>query len=187
MGDKIGQRRGPKDIRDSHSAVREPVNRDTPELYEFGPFRLEPTERKLLRGSEIVELTPKAFDTLLVLVRNSGHLLEKDEVITTLWPNSFVEEGSLSNNIFLLRKALGDDPAFIETVPRRGYRFVGAVRQLPRAAPPRLEKSPEGLRELANGVSVDWQRPGTPVGAAILANVRRRWRTLAAIAAVGLA
>ena len=96
MGDKIGQRRGPKDIRASLSAVREPVNRDTPELYEFGPFRLEPTERKLLRGSEIVELTPKAFDTLLVLVRNSGHLLEKDEVITTLWPNSFVEEGSLS-------------------------------------------------------------------------------------------
>jgi DNA-binding winged helix-turn-helix (wHTH) protein len=76
-------------------------------------------------------LTPKTFDTLVVLVRNSGHLLEKDDLIRMLWPDSFVEEGSLSNNIFLLRKALGEDPAFIETVPRRGYRFTGAVRQLP--------------------------------------------------------
>lgn len=98
------------------------------EVYEFGPFRLEPAERKLLRGSEIVTLTPKAFDTLHVLVRNSGHLLEKDELLRILWPDTFVEEGSLSNNIFLLRKALGEDAPYIETVPRRGYRFVGAVR-----------------------------------------------------------
>jgi TolB-like protein/DNA-binding winged helix-turn-helix (wHTH) protein/Tfp pilus assembly protein PilF len=143
MSDEKGQWRGLKGIRDSLSVAGDAVNRNTPEIYEFGPFRLEPTERKLLRGSEIVELTPKAFDTLLLLVRNSGHLLEKDELIHILWPNTFVEEGSLSNNIFLLRKALGEDPAFVETVPRRGYRFVGAVRQLPRAAPPQLEKSPE--------------------------------------------
>jgi DNA-binding winged helix-turn-helix (wHTH) protein len=88
-------------------------------------------ERKLLRGSEVVALTPKAFDTLCVLVRNSGHLVEKEELIRVLWPDSFVEEGSLTNNIFLLRKALGEDVAYIETVPRRGYRFVGAVRQMP--------------------------------------------------------
>src|SRR5258706_15430306 len=104
---------------------------------------MDPAERKLLRGNEIVVLTPKAFDTLLLLVRNSGHLLEKDELITMLWPDSFVEEGSLSNNIFLLRKALGENPAFIETVPRRGYRFVGAVRQFPRASPAQLDKPPE--------------------------------------------
>jgi DNA-binding winged helix-turn-helix (wHTH) protein/Tol biopolymer transport system component len=152
MGDKIRQRRGPRDIRDSRSVAREPVDRDTPQLYEFGPFRLEPTERKLLRGSETVELTPKAFDTLLILVRNSGHLLEKDELLTMLWPDTFVEEGSLSNNIFLLRKALGEDPAFIETVPRRGYRFVGAVRQLAHAEPPRLEKPPEAHRGSATEV-----------------------------------
>jgi Tol biopolymer transport system component/DNA-binding winged helix-turn-helix (wHTH) protein len=103
------------------------VNRDRPELYEFGPFRLEPAERKLTRGNEIVTLAPKAFDTLVMLVRNSGHLLEKDDLISTLWPDTFVEEGSLSNNIFLLRKALGEDPAFIETVPRRGYRFIGEI------------------------------------------------------------
>ena len=94
-------------------------------------------------------LTPKAFDTLYLLVRNSGHVLEKDEMIRALWPDTFVEEGSLSNNIFLLRKALGDDPAFIETVPRRGYRFTGAVLQLPHAAPAQLQEAPPGRPELA--------------------------------------
>jgi eukaryotic-like serine/threonine-protein kinase len=129
MSGRMGPRPGPKNIRDSLSLVPEKVNRDMPELYEFGPFRLEPNERKLLRGNDIVVLTPKAFDTLLLLVRNSGHLLEKGELIDALWPDSFVEEGSLSNNIFLLRKALGEDPAFIETVPRRGYRFIAPVRR----------------------------------------------------------
>jgi TolB-like protein/DNA-binding winged helix-turn-helix (wHTH) protein/Tfp pilus assembly protein PilF len=143
MSEEMGQRRGPKDDGDSLSVTAGTVNRDTPQLYEFGPFRLDPNERKLLRGSEIVELTPKAFDTLLLLVRNSGHLLEKGELISMLWPETFVEEGSLSNNIFLLRKALGEDPGFIETVPRRGYRFIGAVRQFPPAAPTHLEKPPE--------------------------------------------
>jgi len=112
-------------------------------LYEFGPFRLDPAERKLLRGNEIVALTPKAFDTLHLLVRNSGRVLEKDELISMLWPDTFVEEGSLSNHIFLLRKALGEDPTFIETVPRRGYRFVGAVRQFPPAAPTHREATLE--------------------------------------------
>ena len=151
MSEEVGQRRDPRDTRDSLSVARDTVNRDTPQLYEFGPFRMEPNERKLLRGNEIVELTPKAFDTLLLLVRNSGHLLEKDELISMLWPETFVEEGSLSNNIFLLRKALGENPAFIETVPRRGYRFVGAVRQFPPAAPTHPEKPPEmGARGFAS-------------------------------------
>src|SRR6266481_8850848 len=135
MGDEIGRRAASEGLRDSPSVAKEALSQETLRLYEFGPFRMDPAERKLLRGNEIVVLTPKAFDTLLLLVRNSGHLLQKNELITMLWPNTFVEEGSLSNNIFLLRKALGGDPAFIETVPRRGYRFVGAVRQLPHAAP----------------------------------------------------
>jgi TolB-like protein/DNA-binding winged helix-turn-helix (wHTH) protein/Tfp pilus assembly protein PilF len=130
-------------LRDSPSVAKETPSQEALRLYEFGPFRLDPAERKLLRGNEIVALTPKAFDTLHLLVRNSGHLLEKDELIGMLWPDTFVEEGSLSNNIFLLRKALGEDPPFIETVPRRGYRFVGAVLQFPRAAPTHLEKPPE--------------------------------------------
>jgi Tol biopolymer transport system component/DNA-binding winged helix-turn-helix (wHTH) protein len=140
MSDEIGQRAASDGLRDSTSVAKEASGQETLRLYEFGPFCLDPSERKLLRGNEIVALTPKAFDTLLLLVRNSGHLLEKDDLLTMLWPDSFVEEGSLSNNIFLLRKALGEDPSYIETVPRRGYRFVGAVRQFPRAAPAHLEK-----------------------------------------------
>src|SRR3984893_7543922 len=131
MSNEFGPQRSSKELRNSLPISPEVV--DTPQLYEFGPFRLKSAERKLMRGNEMVTLTPKAFDTLLLLVRNSGHLMEKDDLISTLWPNTFVEEGSLSNNIFLLRKALGEDPAFIETVPRRGYRFVGAVRQFPGA------------------------------------------------------
>jgi Tol biopolymer transport system component/DNA-binding winged helix-turn-helix (wHTH) protein len=143
MSDELGQRRGPKDIRDSSSAANQTPSQETLRLCESGPFHLDPAERKLLRGNEMVVLTPKAFDTLVLLVRNCGRLLGKDELLAMLWPDSFVEEGSLSNNIFLLRKALGEDPAFIETVPRRGYRFIGAVRQFPRAAPTLLEKPPE--------------------------------------------
>jgi TolB-like protein/DNA-binding winged helix-turn-helix (wHTH) protein/tetratricopeptide (TPR) repeat protein len=130
-------------LRDSPAVARETPGRETLRLYEFGPFRLDSAERKLLRGNEIVALTPKAFDTLHLLVRNSGRVLEKDELIGMLWPDTFVEEGSLSNHIFLLRKALGEDPAFIETVPRRGYRFVGAVRQFPVVAAAHLERPPE--------------------------------------------
>ena len=126
-------------LRDSPLVAQETPSQETLRPYEFGPFRLDPAERRLLRGNEIVALTPKAFDTLHLLVRNSGRLLEKDDLIRMLWPDRFVEEGSLSNHIFLLRKALGDDLAFIETVPRRGYRFVGAVRQFPLAAPTSTE------------------------------------------------
>jgi DNA-binding winged helix-turn-helix (wHTH) protein/Tol biopolymer transport system component len=181
MGDEMGQRRGPKDIRDTSSLVSETVNRETPQLYEFGPFRLEPNERKLLRGSEVVVLTPKAFDTLVVLVRNSGHLLDKEELIGILWPDTFVEEGSLSNNIFLLRKALGEDPPYIETVPKRGYRFVGAVRQLPNTVTPHPEKQ----GEFANEATKD-RRVLPPVVTAA-ADRQRLWPALAVIAAVTLA
>src|SRR5215472_9781896 len=137
MSDETGGRVGSKNIREPLFGAKGAFGQDTAELYEFGPFRLEPAERKLSRNDEPVVLTPKAFDTLLLLVRNSGHLLEKEELIRTLWPDSFVEEGNLSNNIFVLRKALGEDPSYIETIPRRGYRFVGALRQLP-SPPPRV-------------------------------------------------
>jgi len=128
MSDENGRRAG-STIRDPLFVARDTVDRGMQELYEFGPFRLEPAERKLTRGNEVVVLTPKAFDTLVLLVRNNGHLLDKDKLLRMLWPDSFVEEGNLSNNIFLLRKALGDDTEYIQTVPKRGYRFVGALRQ----------------------------------------------------------
>jgi len=103
----------------------------TKHFYEFGPFRLDTTERLLLRGGEAVALTPKLFDILLVLVSNCGHILEKEEVIKAVWPDTAVEEGSLTRNISTLRKALGENPAnpqYIETIPWRGYRFVAPVR-----------------------------------------------------------
>ena len=169
MSDEIDRRGGSRIIRDSLFASSEVVNRDTPQLYEFGPFRLEPAERRLLRNNEVVVLTSKAFDTLVLLVRNSGHLLGKEELIRMLWPDTFVEEGTLSHNIFLLRKALGEEPPYIETVPRQGYRFVGAVRQVPQAATPHLQKPAEGEREWVNKVSERQRRPGPLAVAAIVA------------------
>jgi DNA-binding winged helix-turn-helix (wHTH) protein len=121
VSEESPRRAASEGLRDSPAVAKVTPSRETLRIYEFGPFRLDPIEHKLLRGNEIVALTPKAFDTLLLLVRNSGHLMEKDDLIRMLWPDSFVEEGSLSNNIFLLRKALGEDSEFIETVPRRGY------------------------------------------------------------------
>ena len=134
MSDDIGRQIGSKGIYEPLLAAQDPMDRGRHELYDFGPFRLEPAERKLWCGDEVVALTPKAFDTLVLLVQNSGHLLEKDQLIRALWPGSFVEEGNLTNNISVLRKALGDDPPYIETVPKRGYRFIGSVRRLPKIA-----------------------------------------------------
>jgi DNA-binding winged helix-turn-helix (wHTH) protein len=101
-------------------------------FYEFGPFRLDPVERLLLRQNTPVMLTPKVFDILLMLVRNGGRALEKEEFMREIWPDSFVEEGNLNRNISTLRKALGDAQEgnkFIETIPKRGYRFVASVRE----------------------------------------------------------
>ena len=98
--------------------------------YEFGPFRLEPATRRLLREGEPLPLTPKAFDTLLLLVQNSERVMEKEEVLRRIWPDAVVEESNLAQNVFTLRKTLGDSPEgarFIATVPRRGYRFVAPV------------------------------------------------------------
>jgi DNA-binding winged helix-turn-helix (wHTH) protein len=106
------------------------MSRRAKQLYEFGPFSIDVTERMLFRAGQVVPLTPKTFDLLLVLVENSRHLIEKDELMQRLWPDTLVEEANLPNNISLLRKALGDDtsePQYIETVPRRGYRFVARV------------------------------------------------------------
>jgi TolB-like protein/DNA-binding winged helix-turn-helix (wHTH) protein/Flp pilus assembly protein TadD len=106
---------------------------DPNRLYEFGPFSLSPRERRLLHNGQRVELTPKAFETLLVLAQNSGHVLKKEELLQQIWPNSFVEESNLTQNIFILRKILGNDNdgnSYIETVPRHGYRFAGSVREI---------------------------------------------------------
>lgn len=101
--------------------------------YEFGPFRLNLAERVLTRAGEIVALTPKTTDILSLLVMNAGRLVEKDDLLREVWADTFVDDASLTQHIFVLRRALGDerrDPKYIETVTRRGYRFVANVKGL---------------------------------------------------------
>jgi DNA-binding winged helix-turn-helix (wHTH) protein/Tol biopolymer transport system component len=98
--------------------------------YEFGPFRLEPARRRLLRGGETVALTGRAFDLLVTLVELRDRVVSKDELMSLVWADAIVEEANLSQHIFLLRKLLGDRPEahdYIATVARRGYRFVAPV------------------------------------------------------------
>ncbi len=111
------------------------MNSRLPEFYEFGLFRLDTGEHTLHRNGQIVPLTPKVFDLLRVLVQNHGRLVEKDDLLKEVWPDSFVEEGNLNRNISILRKVLGEDSSggsYIETVPKRGYRFVGGVKKTAR-------------------------------------------------------
>src|SRR5262245_29966425 len=102
-------------------------------LYEFCHFRLDAAERMLSRDGVPIPLPPKAFDLLLALVERRGHLLEKEELMRIVWPNTIVEEANLSYTISLVRKTLGengDERGFIETIPKHGYRFVAEVRQM---------------------------------------------------------
>jgi DNA-binding winged helix-turn-helix (wHTH) protein/tetratricopeptide (TPR) repeat protein len=103
-------------------------------VYEFGPFRLDSADRLLMRGRTAVPLRPKVVDTLIVLIEGRGRVLRKEDLMHALWPNTFVEESNLTQTIFTLRKALGEDSGnglrYIETIPRRGYRFVADVKEL---------------------------------------------------------
>ena len=105
-------------------------------VYEFGPFRLEASERRLLRDGHPVRLRGKVFDTLCVLVSRPGRLVDKDDLIAAVWPDTVVEENNLAHNINALRKALGDGK-LIETVPGKGYRFTGAASVAPPVSRPR--------------------------------------------------
>ena len=109
------------------------MSAQTKQIYEFGPFRVVAAERVLLRDGRPEPLTPKAFDVLLMLLENRGHIVEKDELMNRVWADSFVEEGNLKVTISMLRKVLeqgAGEHQFIETVPRRGYRFTADVREL---------------------------------------------------------
>ena len=124
------------------------------ETFHFDEFTLDVRERRLLRGTEAVRLPPKAYDVLVALVQQRGHLVTKDELLTRLWPGTFVEEGSLNVCVSALRKALGEDarrPTYIETVARSGYRFIAAVRCDPageKASVPSARARPVELYEL---------------------------------------
>src|SRR5215216_1923545 len=102
-------------------------------FYEFAGFRLDPYKLRLVRDGSIVPLTPKAVETLLVLVQNRTRTIEREELLNAVWAETFVEDGNLSVTVSMLRKALGEKDnhtKFIETVPRIGYRFVADVREI---------------------------------------------------------
>jgi eukaryotic-like serine/threonine-protein kinase len=105
----------------------------TKHFYAFGPFRLDSEKRVLVRDGVPVALAPKAVETLLLLVTNAGRLVDKDELMARVWPDAFVEDGNLSRNVFVLRQVLGEwdgGREYIETVPKRGYRFIAPVEEV---------------------------------------------------------
>src|SRR5262245_2632254 len=115
------------------------------QIYEFGPYRLDAAERLLMHEGEAIQLQPKVFDLLLALVERHGRLLEKDELMKLVWPDAIVEEANLANNISILRKTLSENgQQFIETVPKRGYRFVAMVKEV-------VDERPEQTMEKQTG------------------------------------
>jgi DNA-binding winged helix-turn-helix (wHTH) protein/Flp pilus assembly protein TadD len=137
------------------------MDNSKPIFYEFGPFRLDTLRRLLLQAGEIVPLTPKAFDVLLLLIQNTGQLLSKEYLLRSVWPDAIVEEGNLSQYISVLRKVLGENPnehRYIVTVPGRGYRFVAQVTESRESnaapqyqfiSPPEKSGSPSGPPTIA--------------------------------------
>ncbi|MBI3949627.1 MAG: transcriptional regulator [Acidobacteria bacterium] len=101
-------------------------------FYEFGPFRIDARTRFPIRDGKPVPVTPKACELLLALIQNSGRVLGKEELMQTLWPDTIVEENNLTVTLSALRKALGESAGqkYIETIPKRGYRFVATVKEL---------------------------------------------------------
>lgn len=132
----------------------------TPRVFEFGPFRLEPAESRLTKNGAPVPITPKALELLVALVARSGSLVTKDELVAEVWPDTFVEEGNLAVNMTRLRQALNDESGqtYIETVPKKGYRFVAKVRL------PDAESSVPSLVEPAPAVSPSRPRPAAAYG-----------------------
>ena len=119
------------------------------DFYEFGPFRLDPKEHTLLRDGRPIPLRPKVFDILLVLIENRGHLVDKEQLMNSVWTEQFVEEGNINKNISMLRRALGegdDGQQFIETVPKRGYRFIADVQKVNNDEAPVSQTTPTQTR-----------------------------------------
>ena len=117
--------------------------------YRFGPFLLNRESRTLVRAGEPVQLTAKVLETLLVLVENRSRVLDKDELLATLWPDTVVEEANLAQNVSTLRKALGDNPRdrrYIATIPGRGYSFVAGVTETSNGTDPAAVGTPTAAR-----------------------------------------
>jgi DNA-binding winged helix-turn-helix (wHTH) protein len=139
------------------------ASKPTTSAYEFGRFRLDAAERLLLRDGEPVPLAPKVFDTLVTLVEHGGHLVTKSEMMSKLWPDTFVEEVTLARNISDLRKTLGEvpsEPHYIETIPRHGYRFVAPVRRLTEEAATLLVEKHSQSRTISEEEKTNGQTEG---------------------------
>lgn len=138
------------------------MGQKTQPLYSFGPFRLDVREYLLMLDGKPVPLPPKAFEALLVLVENAGHLVDKNELIRSLWPDTFVEDGNLAKHISLLRKTLSEasnGQEYIETVPKRGYRFIVGATELantgsgPQSEPSSGEKLGRVASQATSGIN----------------------------------
>ena len=138
-------------------------------IYSFERWRLDAGQRLLFQGETLVPLPPKVLETLLLLVESHGRIVEKEELISKLWPNTFVEEGSLLRNISTLRKGLGDSqegrPRFIETIPKRGYRFVAPVQ----VTGPDVCDSPQGVTPVTSARRANWKIVGGVAAAVAVA------------------
>lgn len=167
------------------------MSRQVKQLYEFGPFCLDPVEHTLLRDGQPIPLRPKVFDLLLVLVENRGRLVDKEQLMSSIWAEQFVEEGNINKNISMLRQALGESDSghkFIETVPKRGYRFVADVREV------NDEREAELLAPAAPGRTNENQRPretdeqSLPLSAATqVKRFNRHWIALVVVPVMVLA
>ena len=145
-------------------------------FYEFEDFHLDLVDRELRRNGTRVPLTPKAFHLLKILVENHGHIVDKEKLISEIWADSFVEEGNLAVNATILRKALDDDanaPTFIETIPRRGYRFIAEVRLVEGESGVPEEPAPENVTRFPGSAarSREYSQPGPEVRSSSARNV----------------
>ena len=155
------------------------MSKQVKQLYEFGPFCLDPVEHTLFRDGRPIPLRPKVFDLLLVLVENRGHLLDKDQLMSAVWAEQFVEEGNLNKNISMLRQALGESDSgagFIETVPKRGYRFIADVREVnkPEATLSQAPARPTDEHQQPRETS-EQQLPLSPATQARAKRINRYW------------
>jgi TolB-like protein/DNA-binding winged helix-turn-helix (wHTH) protein/Tfp pilus assembly protein PilF len=165
------------------------MHKEPKHFYEFGPYRMDPGQRLLWRDKQPVPLQPKAFDTLLVLVQHNETVVLKDDLMKSVWPDTFVEESNLTQHIFVLRKTLGEtgEHRYIVTVPGRGYRFTEKVRLVPEQLVPEREGIVAQSRSITQDV-LDEQSSPKPGFA--LPGAKRRFRSIAVlvgIAAIALA
>lgn len=164
------------------------MSKQTKRFYEFDRFRIDTAERVLMCGGEPAPLTQKSFELLLALVERAGRIVTKEELMEIVWPDTFVEESNLTQNIYTLRKTLGQTPdgkGYIETVPRRGYRFMAVVREITDGADPAntTETAPESVAET---ISSEPDHPAAGQSGGFLSPGRRR-ATFIAASIVGLA